>query len=96
MKMSFHVSALREFDDAVGWYEREQQGLGLRFADAVNASLRRLQENPRAGAIIQGNLRRRLVRRFPYKVCYRLLPGEIRVLAISHVGRKPGYWRGRK
>jgi hypothetical protein len=36
------------------------------------------------------------LRRFPYSIVYLLLPEEIRVLAIAHQRRKPGYWSGRR
>ena len=34
-------------------------------------------------------------RRFPYAVVYIELDNEIRVLAVAHTSREPGFWRGR-
>jgi hypothetical protein len=39
--------------------------------------------------------RRHRVRRFPYLVFYAVAPEEIRVVAIAHAKRRPGYWRDR-
>jgi len=36
------------------------------------------------------------VRRFPYGVVYRKTPSVIRILAVMHLMRKPGYWKERK
>jgi hypothetical protein len=40
-------------------------------------------------------VRRLAVRRFPYHVVYAEAAQELRVLAIAHDRRKPGYWRKR-
>jgi hypothetical protein len=40
-------------------------------------------------------VRRRAVQRFPYHVVYLELPTHIRILAIAHDRRKPGYWNDR-
>jgi hypothetical protein len=34
-------------------------------------------------------------RRFPYGVVYQILESEILVVAITHLHRRPGYWRDR-
>jgi len=33
-----------------------------------------------------------VLRRFPFGVVYRVLAGEIQVVAVAHHRRKPGYW----
>ena len=40
-------------------------------------------------------VRRRAVTRFPYHVVYLELESHIRILAIAHDRRKPGYWHDR-
>ena len=40
-------------------------------------------------------MRRRLLRRFPYVIVYVELVTEIRILALAHASREPGYWRER-
>jgi len=40
-------------------------------------------------------LRRRLIRRFPFGILYRIEPEEIVIVAVAHLLRKPGYWRKR-
>jgi len=36
-----------------------------------------------------------VLRRFPYVVVFIELDAEIRILAIAHMSREPGFWRGR-
>jgi tRNA(Ile)-lysidine synthase TilS/MesJ len=41
-------------------------------------------------------VKRWLCERFPYAVIYRIASdGSIRVLAVAHHRRRPGYWRAR-
>jgi hypothetical protein len=40
-------------------------------------------------------VRRALLHRFPYSVVFLPLATELRVLAIAHLHRRPGYWRRR-
>jgi hypothetical protein len=53
--------------------------------------------NATAGASISGDglTRRALVARFPYQVVYRIRPGEIVIVAVAHLKRRPGYWKNR-
>ena len=46
---------------------------------------------PRIGAI-----RRHLVPGFPYAVIYEVDRDPVRVLAIAHLRRHPGFWLGRQ
>lgn len=43
-RVRIHDEAAREFEEAAAWYERERPGLGLDFAEAVEAALDLLQE----------------------------------------------------
>jgi hypothetical protein len=40
-------------------------------------------------------IRRALLPRFPYAVIFMDLGAEIRVLAVAHTKRRPGYWLNR-
>jgi len=64
MKYSFHPE--EEFLDAIDYYE--EKGLGLDFAFEVYATIERIKSFPKAWQIIEGNVRRILVNRFPYGV----------------------------
>jgi hypothetical protein len=72
-------------------------GLGAEFFDAVSTTLLFVSMNATAGASISGDglTRRALVARFPYQVVYRIRPGEIVIVAVAHLKRRPGYWKNR-
>jgi len=54
-----------------------------------------IAENPQRWPVIQSDIRRRLIHRFPYALFYRVDHDEIVVLAIAHLHRRPVYWIGR-
>ena len=96
----FEAEADEEYRAAGRWYEERRLGLGIEFFDAVDAALGQIVRLPEAGAPVRQlpsdlPVRRAPVKRFPYHVIYLELNGEIRVLAVAHDRRKPGYWRDR-
>lgn len=87
--------AVRDLAEAHDWYERQQTGLGRKFLDAVEASLRRIANRPNGFPTIHQDVRRALVARFPYSVYFRLRMNEVRVLAVVHQHRNPEVWKRR-
>jgi plasmid stabilization system protein ParE len=90
-----HPEARRELGDAARYYERRSTGSGERFMDAVESGFRQIQRSPATWRRIRGNIRRFLVKTFPYGIVYIYRDEEIFVLAIMHVKREPDYWLGR-
>ncbi len=62
----FTQPARAELIDAQDWYENEAPGLGRRFRAAVEAVIQRMSANPRQFPAVYKNIRRALLRRFPY------------------------------
>jgi plasmid stabilization system protein ParE len=96
MKYRFHPAAETELNDAVDYYEACQEGLGLEFAREVHIAIGSICDFPLAWTPLSSNTRRRLLRRFPYGVIYQFKAGEIVIIAIMQLNRKPDYWRTRK
>ena len=92
----FHRLADRELNDAVQYYELESPGLGEAFLDEVERCVRAITAHPDAGRVLAGTVRRRLLRRFPFALLYRIGPGGIRILAVMNLRRRPAYWVGRE
>ena len=96
-RVHFEDEADAEYRQAGRWYESRRADLGVEFFDAA---VRQIVEFPRAGAPVPRVpkdvlVRRVAVRRFPYHVVYLETPDALRVLAIAHDRRKPGYWKER-
>jgi plasmid stabilization system protein ParE len=87
--------AKAEFDDAADRYESQQAGLGVDFVARVREVLRRIAANPRLHATVYRDVRKAVMRRFPYIVLYREEGGEVVVVSVFHTSRDPGVWQAR-
>ena len=94
-RVRFHLDAEAEFIAATQFYETHAAGLGLEFVSEVRSAARIVAAHPEIGRRFAKRLRRFLVRRFPYGLVYRVEPDAIFVVAVMHLRRRPGYWKGR-
>ena len=91
----FHPEAGLEFEEAVRHYRARGRLLGDRFAAEVRLTIRRILEAPERWRVLEDDVRRCMVRVFPYSVLYTIEPGFILIVAVMHGKRRPGYWRSR-
>ena len=75
--------------DAYRWYEERTEGLGSEFLRAVDASLAFIRRNPLAYHRVHKDMRRVLLRKFPYGLFYVVESDVMVVLACFHVRRDP-------
>jgi plasmid stabilization system protein ParE len=95
MIYEFHPEAEQEFIEAAAYYEQNVKGLGERFGSEVRRAIERLLEYPEIGSPIDADLRRLMLTRFPYFLIYSSTSDLLKVVAVAHVHRRPGYWRSR-
>ena len=94
--LEFHRLAEHELNEAAQYYDLEEPGLGAVFLDEVDRCLESIQAQPEAGVVLLGDVRLRLLRRFPYALLYKIKPNGIRILAVMNLRRRPTYWLGRE
>lgn len=99
---SFDPQANEELLAASARYERRRAGLGQEFIDNVQLAVDAATQHPDRYFVIHRfeqpprEIRRILVERFRYySVVYMHLPDEVRILAVAHARRRPGYWKKR-
>jgi len=95
MNVELLAAAQAELDQAFIWYETQQTNLGLQFLNEFDAAIRRIVAYPEAYAVISKDLRRCLIKRFPYGILYGVATNKIIVVAVAHLHRKPDYWLDR-
>lgn len=93
--MRIRPLAQQDIAEAYDWYEEQATGLGHEFLRAMDAILARIERTPGAYPKVYRELRRALLRRFPYKVYFRLEGDQPVVLAVVHHRRHPRSWRRR-
>jgi len=90
----FTQAAREELIEAQDWYEHEVTGLGRRFREAIDAIIQRTSQNPRQFPVVFKNVRRALLRRFPYSLFFVIAEdGGVLVIACFHASRNPAHWR---
>jgi plasmid stabilization system protein ParE len=55
-----------------------------------------IAENPEHFPAIHKDIRRAVLRRFPYAIFYRIVSGHVVVIACFHGKRNPKDWRSRR
>ncbi len=95
MRFTFHPDAEAEFNQAIAYYEARQRGLGLELADEVLVTIARILDYPKVGSPFSKNTRRCLAKRFPYGIIYQIHEDTVRIIAVPHLSRRPGYWERR-
>lgn len=89
MRIRIRPQARAEALEAQAWYESRSVGLGLEFARALEAAVASAVRNPDAFAIVVSDCRRRLLRRFPFSLIYRVRGDEFLIVAVLHHRRHP-------
>lgn len=97
--MSYEIivrpEAAREVQEAFDWYEDKSEGLGLEFLRAADACMASIKRKPLASPTMYQDIRRALLRKFPYVLFYMVKEERIIVLACFHAKRDPIDWMRR-
>jgi plasmid stabilization system protein ParE len=94
--VDFLPEAQRDFDDSFDWYAERSPQAALRFANAVDEVLTRIATQPDLFAAIDERHRGCLIRRFPFRVVYRVETDRVLIVAVAHAKRRPNYWKHRR
>ena len=92
LPVTLRVEAQADFDAAFHWYQSQRAGLGAEFAERVQETLDQIAARPELYPRVLPDVRRAVVRRFPYLVIYQVEPDRIVVVSIVHGSRDPRFW----
>ncbi len=95
MKWRIHKIAAEEYLQACEYYANIRSELGLSFVSRFELSISDIVKRPQAWPEIESGIRRHLMSRFPYGVYFSIEDDYILILAVLHMSRTPGAWRGR-
>lgn len=86
-----------EVGEAIEWYDAQRPGVGAALLAEVRAAVRSLEDgfdgSPYLTDASVGEVRRLLLGRFPYALCFSVREAAVEVIAFAHLRRQPGYWR---
>jgi hypothetical protein len=96
MQVKIHELAVKEFDEAVEWYELQSNGLGKRFQEVVFRQIDKMKKYSNWYLMESNDLYKAYIPKFPYKILFTIEKNEIIIIwAFAHLHRKPWYWQGR-
>lgn len=75
------------------WYEERSVGLGEEFLRVFYAEIGAIRAMPVRFPVIINEVRRCLLRRFPYAIYFKDTPDQLTVIGLFHCARDPGVIR---
>jgi plasmid stabilization system protein ParE len=92
MRIEYHPHVAAELEKIRDHYESKSVGLGRDFVDELERQLFQIAAIPTRWMIVRGDLRRALMKRFPYVILFRSLnEAVIRVTVVKHEKRHPAF-----
>ena len=95
MLIRFTPEADAELTEARRWYSHKRQDLDLEFMQCIDDVLAQVVRSPNFFPVVYRNLRRAIVRRFPFAVLYEITANEIHVIAVFNSRRNTEVWKSR-
>jgi len=96
---TYHVlirfEAQQEIQEAYQWYESKARKVAKDFLLALDERFTTIERDPTAYPVIYKQVRRALLRRFPYGLYYFIEGEVVIVLACFHASRDPRQWQRR-
>jgi|SRR6185436_17487176 len=89
MQFRFIPEAETELAEARSWYGLQRDGLDVELMQRIDETLQRISSAPRGFPRVHRQLRRAIVRQFPFGIYYEVTKDEILVFAVFHSRRDP-------
>ena len=94
-KVECHDGARNDFDEAVDWYIRRSVGAAIGFIASVDDAIDRISADPERFAPSIAGCRSCSLRKYPFRLVYRVEDVRLIIIAVAHAKRRPGYWHNR-
>lgn len=73
MRVEYYLKLADDLSEIRNYYEAQSPGLGDRFVDEFERQILEIAALPTRWMIVNGDIRRALMRRFPYVIFFRIL-----------------------
>lgn len=96
-RIRFHRLAVGEYRSARDWYWQRSEQAARQFVFAIDRAADRIAAGAESLPVLTGVFRYARVRGFPYVLVFRRIEADlVKIVAVSHTSRRPGYWRRRR
>jgi plasmid stabilization system protein ParE len=96
-QITFRPAAVEDIVEAAAWYEAHAPALGEQLIDEILRATIRAQANPELFRVVrrEGEVRRVLTERFPYRIFFSVAGDTLYVHAVLHGARHDRRWTER-
>jgi toxin ParE1/3/4 len=95
IRIRFRREAEAEVIDALAWYRELSLDLSRGFRQSLDSCIASIQRFPESHPVVHRDIRRALMKRFPYGLFYVREADLITILACFHAKRDPVIWKER-
>jgi plasmid stabilization system protein ParE len=97
MRIEYHPDLEKDLTEVRSYYNDRSPGLGDEFVDEFERQVLRIAAMPERWMIVRSDVRRALMKRFPYVILFRILGEDaVRITVLKHERRHPAYRLHRK
>jgi toxin ParE1/3/4 len=97
MRVEYHPAVEAELMEIRRYYEERSPGLGTQFVDEFERQVLLLAAAPERWMVIKADVRRCLMRRFPYIIYFRRFDTDLLMITVvKHQRRHPDFGRERQ
>jgi toxin ParE1/3/4 len=90
-----HPEAQREIEGSYVWYSQRSLDATVGFLTSVDEGLDVVSKSPHRWPTYIYGTRRYLLKDFPFSIVYLDDPDAVKIVAVAHHKRRPGYWKSR-
>lgn len=84
-----------DLDESYQCYSEKSLKVAYSFYKQINLSLNDIKQHPGFFPIVYKNVRKYIIKKFPFVIYYQLIDSVIRVIALFHTSRDPEIWNDR-
>lgn len=84
-----------DYTESLTWYTERNVDAARDFDAEFHRALAQIAGDPERFPLCDARHRYYLLRRFPFRIIYRMVHGDVVVSAVAHGSRSPDYWADR-
>jgi len=94
-KIELSDEAEEDFNNSYNFYAKESQKVADNFLKQVDSCFVQISKNPEGNTYAFGEIRKLVMKKFPFIIYYKVKETIIKVIAIFHSSRNPEIWKER-
>ena len=94
-KIELSDEAESDFDKSYEYYSYKNEKVANDFFKNVNNSLEEIAKNPSTYPKVINEVRKYVIKKFPFIIYYKIEQLIIKIIAIFHANRNPEIWKDR-